>query len=286
MDAVALSPDGRTYVTAQRLGRRYVLRLHSTTGDRTPRALPPLPLPVSRDPAEPVVPQDTMPLLAFSPDGTALAYGVSAPGRSATAQPVRIWDLRRGRVATTLDLPGDALVGIALGPAGRTLQTARSSLAAVLTGEIWDTATHRTTATLPPGTGAHLAVRPDGRLLVADNRTVSLPSARSTMIDLVRGGTRRDLRPGLHGDVPGVQHDRLRHPGERRRSSTRRPSGRPGDQHRRRVVDERPLQHLPLHGPALRADPLAGRMSHARGEAALEAFEGGPLTWCRAARVS
>ncbi|MFF6805606.1 hypothetical protein [Streptomyces sp. NPDC012616] len=188
VDAVALSPDGRTYVTAQRLGRRYVLRLHSTAGDRTPRALPPLPLPVSRDPAEPVVPQDTLPLLAFSPDGTALAYGVSAPGRSATAQPVRIWDLRRGRVATTLDLPGDALVGIALGPAGHTLQTARSSLAAVLTGEMWDTATHRTTATLPPGTGAHLAVRPDGRLLVADNRTVSLPSARSTMIDLVRGG--------------------------------------------------------------------------------------------------
>ncbi|MFE9448947.1 hypothetical protein [Streptomyces sp. NPDC006739] len=62
-------------------------------------------------------------MLASSPDGTALAYGVSAPGREAAvaARPVTVWDTARRRSRAMLDLPGDPLLEAALGPGGRTL---------------------------------------------------------------------------------------------------------------------------------------------------------------------
>ncbi|MDX3733299.1 nSTAND1 domain-containing NTPase [Streptomyces caniscabiei] len=193
LDSVLLSPDGRTLATAERTGDtgiRVRLRdalphalLRSNGGSpagavlRTP---PPLPLPVSRDPEQPVVARDTTPLLAFSPDGGTLAYGVSAAGRPVASQRFVLWDLARGRVRTTLDLTtrqsDGAVVTLALGPGGRTLYATRTSGVGGLVDEVWDTARHRQTAVYPDVTDPGLAVRPDGRLLVTADRSMRLSS--------------------------------------------------------------------------------------------------------------
>ncbi|MGW2565412.1 nSTAND1 domain-containing NTPase [Streptomyces sp. NPDC001537] len=188
LDAVAASPDGRTYATAERSGGRYLFRLRATADDRLLSTLPPVDVPAARDP-DPVNPVDPVPLLAFSPDGTALAYGVPAPGQEVVSQSFTVWDIARHRVRSTLVLTGDSVVKTALGPGGRTLYAARSSLrpGGDLYGEVWDTAARRRTARLPGLAGVHLAVRPDGRLLVGDGRLAGLPSAKVTSRDLVQG---------------------------------------------------------------------------------------------------
>ncbi|MCX5247541.1 helix-turn-helix domain-containing protein [Streptomyces sp. NBC_00201] len=184
---VRFSPDGRTYATAERTGDRYVFRLHATTDDRVLRTLPPVRVPVSKDPTLPAVPADTLSLAAFSPDGTRFAYGVSAPGRLVVAQPVHIWDVPHGRAVTSLDLPGGALIDIALGPDGRTLSAARTPDIGDLADEVWDVSRRHRTTVLNGVTGSHLAVRPDGELLVGDGRAVRLPSGRAGGHDLVQG---------------------------------------------------------------------------------------------------
>ncbi|QNP68653.1 hypothetical protein IAG44_03685 [Streptomyces roseirectus] len=78
-DGVRLSPDGRAYAVARRTGGHYTVTLRATSDGRLLRTLPPAAVPVSTDPALPVDPAGTLPLLAFSPDGTRFAYGVSAP---------------------------------------------------------------------------------------------------------------------------------------------------------------------------------------------------------------
>jgi WD40 repeat protein len=188
LDAVGFSPDGRTYATAERSGDRYLFRLRATADDRLTSALPPVNVPVLRDP-DPAIPVAPLPLLAFSPDGTALAYGVSAPRREAVAQSFTVWDIARHRVRSTMDLPGDPVVKAALGPGGRTLYAARTSLrpGGDLYGEAWDTAARRRTAVLPGLASVHLAVRPDGGLLVGDGRLARLPSAKVARRDLVQG---------------------------------------------------------------------------------------------------
>jgi WD40 repeat protein/transcriptional regulator with XRE-family HTH domain len=191
LDNVLLSPDGRTLATADRSGSNYRFQLLDTRDGHVLRTLPPPPFPVSRDPADPVVPQDTMSLMAFSPDGTTLAYGVSAPGREAAPQRFTVWDLARSRARTTLDLAtpksAAAVVSLALGPGGRTLYTTRTPLIGELSDEVWDTAHHRRTAVLSGLAGSHLAVRPDGGLLVGDNHTARLPSGTVTGRNLVQG---------------------------------------------------------------------------------------------------
>ncbi|WP_310727253.1 hypothetical protein [Streptomyces sp. N2A] len=157
--AVRFSPDGRTYATAERSGTRYLFRLRATADDRLLSTLPPADVPVSRDPSLPVVPRNTLAVLSFSPDGTALAYGVSAPGREAVAQPITVWDVAHHRARATLDLPGDPVLGTALGPGGRTLYAARTQVVGDLYDEAWDTTARRRTAVLPGLTSAHLAVR-------------------------------------------------------------------------------------------------------------------------------
>ncbi|MDW8805803.1 hypothetical protein P1P68_13675 [Streptomyces scabiei] len=189
LDNALLSPDGNTLATAERSGERYRFHLRDTRDGHLLRTLPSVPLPVSRDPTLPVVPQDTMPLMAFSPDGTALAYGVSAPGREAAPQRFTVWDLTRDRARTTLDLASQAAsasVALALGPEGRTLYATRSSAIDKLSGEVWDTAHHRRTAVLP-AVGSHLAVRPDGRLLVGDDQFARLPSGSVQAHGLIHG---------------------------------------------------------------------------------------------------
>ncbi|QOV36986.1 hypothetical protein IM697_00465 [Streptomyces ferrugineus] len=191
LDGVWLSPDGRTLATARRTGDTYRFELRETREGRLLKTLPPTPLPVSRDPSRSVRPEDTLPLLAFTSDGKALAYAVSAPGYEASPQRLTIWDVSRGRVRTTLDLATKASAGavitIALGPDAGTLHLTRTPAIGELTNETWDIARHRRTAVLTGLSSSHLAVRPDDGLLVGDNRTASLPGGRGTGRDLVQG---------------------------------------------------------------------------------------------------
>ncbi|WP_405724416.1 AAA family ATPase [Streptomyces sp. NBC_00028] len=198
MDAVLLSPDGRTLATARRTGDDYSVELRDTDDGRRLRTLPAPRLPVSTDPTLPVSPQDTSALLAFTPDGKALAYGVSAPSSETSRQPLTIWDLAKGRTRTTLDLAmtgsTGAVVTIALGPDARTLYAARAALTTTGAGavgtmsdEVWDTAHDRRTAVLPALSSGSLAARPDGRLLVGDNRIAVLPAGRISGKALVQG---------------------------------------------------------------------------------------------------
>ncbi|MGW6905925.1 nSTAND1 domain-containing NTPase [Streptomyces sp. NPDC054940] len=191
MDKVLLSPDGRTLATARRTGEDYRVELRATRDGRLLRTLPPPPLPVSRDPSRPVYPEYTTPLLAFGPDGRTLAYGVSAQGYEASPQRVTIWDVTKGSARTTLDLAtatsAGAVVTLALGPRARTLYATRFTDTGHLSNEVWDTAGHRRTAVLPLLSSSHLAVSPDGGLLVGDNRTAALPGGKVTGRDLVQG---------------------------------------------------------------------------------------------------
>ncbi|MGQ4390151.1 nSTAND1 domain-containing NTPase [Streptomyces sp. SAS_270] len=187
IDDVRFSPNGRTYATAERTGDHYVFRLLATADGRVLRTLPPMPMPVSTDPAQPVVPGDTLPLQAFSPDGTRFGYGISAPGRDAVHQPFTVWDIPHGRATAALDLPGAAVFGMALGPEGRTLYAARGTSVGGVADEVWNTAGRRRTTVVNGVTAGHLAIRPDGRLLVGDGRVLRLPSGRVAGHDLVQG---------------------------------------------------------------------------------------------------
>ncbi|MCF1598728.1 nSTAND1 domain-containing NTPase [Streptomyces muensis] len=190
---VRLAPDGRTLATAEHTntGTGYRFRLRSTRDDHTVRTLPAPPAPVARAGTDPVIPGDTLALTAFSPDGALFAYGVSAPGREATAQRITIWDVRRAKVRATLDLitadETGPVINLALGSGGRTLYAVRTPEIGDLADEVWDTASRRRTSVVTGLTSSHLAVRPDGRLLVGDNRVARLPKGTVAGKDLVQG---------------------------------------------------------------------------------------------------
>ncbi len=192
LDNVLIGPDGRTFATARRTGDTYRFELRDTGDGRLLKALPPTPLPVPRDPSQPVHPEHTVPLLAFAPDGKTLAYTVSVPGGDASSQRLTIWDVARGRVRTALDLatekPTGAVTAIALGPDAGALHLTRTLATGKPSNETWDVARQRRTAVLTGLSSRHLAVRPDSGLLVGDNRTAGLPGGRATRRDLVQGG--------------------------------------------------------------------------------------------------
>ncbi|MCF1592551.1 AAA family ATPase [Streptomyces muensis] len=176
--ATSLSTDGRTLATAVRDGSHYRFQLRDTRDGRVLRTLPSPSLPVSRDDTKPVVLQNTMPLLAFSPDSTALAYGVSAPNMETASQQLTVWDMPHSRTRARLDLStptsAAAVIAIALAPGGHTLYAARTpSGLEELSNETWAVDRHRRTGVLPGRAGQYLAVRPDGRLLAGEERAVS-----------------------------------------------------------------------------------------------------------------
>ncbi|MET8982675.1 hypothetical protein ABZX85_44570 [Streptomyces sp. NPDC004539] len=193
---VLLSPDARTLATATRVGNHYRFELRDTRDGHVVRTLPSQPLPLSRERSLPA-PHGSRPLMAFSPDGTAFAYGVVATDGRVAPQRFTVWDLSKNRARTTLDLaPGAAdssIEALALGPGGRTLCVTRIPNRLEQSTEAWDTARHRRTTLLTAPShiqglvGNHLAVRPDGRLLVADNHTAALPAGPIDTHDLVQG---------------------------------------------------------------------------------------------------
>ncbi|MEU9330886.1 hypothetical protein AB0D91_45365 [Streptomyces canus] len=229
-----LSPDGRTLATAELphsrlrsngrtpIGTHYRFQLRDTRDGHVLRTLPAPPLPVLPDRTPQVGAPDTMPVMAFSTDGTALAYGVSAPYAEAAPQHITVWDMTHDRARTALDLvpPTSAagVVAIALGPGGRTLYTVRNPSPSRWSSEAWDTVRHRRPAVLPGPAGPQLAVRPDGRLLAGDERVVR--AGKATARDLVQGDqiTALDFAPdgsrlaagGLTGRV-GLWDGTLRH---------------------------------------------------------------------------
>ena len=205
VDDVRFSPDGRTYATAKRTGDHYLFRLHATSDGRVLHTFPPVAVPVSAVHASPTVPADTLPLMAFGPAGTRFTYGVSAPGRTAVAQPFGVWDVTHRRALASLDLPGGAVVAVTLGPdGGHALHAVRTTALGELADETWDFARARRTAVLTGVTGNHLAVRPDGGLLVGEGRVAALPSGRSTGHDLVQGGQIGALAFGVDGSTLAV----------------------------------------------------------------------------------
>ncbi|MGW1779476.1 nSTAND1 domain-containing NTPase [Streptomyces sp. NPDC002143] len=217
LDGVLLSPDGRTLATARRSGSRYRFELRATRDGRLLRALPAPSMPVSDDPALPVVPQDTAPLMTFSPDGGSFAYGIAVAGRQASPQRFTVWDVHHDWRQSSLDLStsaaGTAVVTLALDAGGRTLYTTRTPDIGMLSNEAWDTASHRRTSVVT-GTdlaSLHLAVRPDGGLLVGDNRSARLPGGTGTPKDLVQGEEINALAfsPGGSGLAAGDKTGRV-----------------------------------------------------------------------------
>ncbi|MFI6936691.1 helix-turn-helix domain-containing protein [Streptomyces sp. NPDC050287] len=182
VSAALLSPDGRTLATAEQSAGGYAFRLRDTGDGRLLRTLPAAPLFGADHGAGPATDAVPLPLMAFSPDGTAFAYGVSASGGGASAQSLALWDLARARLRTTLDLaPSRAAAAeyIALGPGGRLLVAVRDQSARQI-GETWDTTTGRRTAVLGDMNPAAPALRPDGRLLIDGDRLTTLSSGTRT----------------------------------------------------------------------------------------------------------
>ncbi|MFF7736307.1 helix-turn-helix domain-containing protein [Streptomyces sp. NPDC007984] len=192
---VRLAPDGRTLVTAERRGAGYRFQLHDTSDGHVVRTLPSPPLPVAPPGTDPVAAADTSVLTAFSPGGGLLAYGVSAPGLDVASQRITVWDLRRHRARDTLDLAATdsatgwaaSVTGLALGPGGPALYAVRTSTGGASTDEVWNLGSHRRDFVVSGLTSSRLAVRPDGGLLVGDNRVARLPDPSVTGKSLVQG---------------------------------------------------------------------------------------------------
>ncbi|MFF4014797.1 hypothetical protein [Streptomyces sp. NPDC001843] len=183
------SPDGRLIATARVAGDTAEFELRSTAGARM-SSLPSAHCESQDDGDECEI------HLTFSPDGRVFAYGTTtADGPSLRGRPewIRVWDVRRRRETSSLDITAadrDAPLGddAVLGPGGHSLWVYRSSADE---WEQWDVHTGRRIAhhtIRRPGrrpsvweTGAHsMALRPDGRLLVASHAAlVALPSGRS-----------------------------------------------------------------------------------------------------------
>ncbi|MET9971971.1 WD40 repeat domain-containing protein, partial [Streptomyces sp. NPDC006356] len=119
-DTSLLAPDGRTLATAELIGARYQFVLRDNRDGHESRMSVPAPLPVLPDrEGGPVRGRSARPLMAFSPDGTTFAYGVSVADGVAT-QRVTVRDVPHARVLTTVDLargrPAEGVVTLALGP--------------------------------------------------------------------------------------------------------------------------------------------------------------------------
>ncbi|WTZ37814.1 hypothetical protein OG241_02850 [Streptomyces sp. NBC_01390] len=179
---VVLSPDGRTFATAEFTHDHYLVRLCGTADGRVVHTFPPLSATMPS-----IDPLDIDVLLVFSTDGTRLGYGVTAAGHTLRTHSLTVWDVPHERVVTTLDLPGASVAEAALGPQGRTLHLTRLGDDDLMFGEVWDTRSRRRIK-VPAGPAVQYpTLRGDGRLLAGDGVVARPPSWRASALDLVGG---------------------------------------------------------------------------------------------------
>ncbi|MFF4506210.1 helix-turn-helix domain-containing protein [Streptomyces sp. NPDC001401] len=134
LDHQTLSPDGRLLATAERHGDGYRFRLYDTRTGRVAAGLPAIE--VSARPTEAGA---AAPLMAFSPDSRAFAYGIGHPETSGAR--FVVWDATTHRVQAAVHPDGPAAVrSIALTPGGRKLLLSRATPTGSPTGEVWNTA--------------------------------------------------------------------------------------------------------------------------------------------------
>ncbi|MEU3570325.1 hypothetical protein AB0E96_18155 [Kitasatospora sp. NPDC036755] len=182
--AAVFSPDGRTLATvlAHEEDSSYSIQLRDPRGGGQ---VVDLPVGSCLPPWEGTRLSFSCPVvMAFRPDGGAFAYGV-VDRRQPTAPPrVSVWDVSAGRTTGALDLAApDRRVAvevnaIAFTPDGRSLLVSRMPREEAV--EVWDIAGGARTRVISGIGGEQLAVRPDGRLLVAShNQVADLPAGRA-----------------------------------------------------------------------------------------------------------
>ncbi|MEU0165445.1 helix-turn-helix domain-containing protein [Streptomyces iakyrus] len=146
VDAIALSPDGRTLATHSGDG---TVRIWELPGGRVLRTLF-------------TGHNTTSEAAAFSPDGRTLAAATSG----GTGAVVSLWDPATGRKLRTLTVPDGSVRGMDFSPDGRAV--AVSSPAAV---RVWDVATGRKRHSFTGRTDPEaVAFGPDGRTVAAMSR--------------------------------------------------------------------------------------------------------------------
>ncbi|SER12285.1 WD40 repeat [Streptomyces sp. yr375] len=193
-DAAALSPDGSVVAVVNRTGDGYRFALRATRTGAVLAGPPPLPAAEGLDPGAGAA----TPLLAFSPDGRALAISGTTSAHGAPRQRFTVWDVPARKVLASLDLPAAAdhpTFGIALGPAGRTLLASgfAGDSAQVVVWAAGSGTLHRKGA-LPGFSSETVAVRPDGRLLAgSQDQYAALPAGPVTGRALSEGREVRAL---------------------------------------------------------------------------------------------
>ncbi|MGW1993680.1 nSTAND1 domain-containing NTPase [Embleya sp. NPDC001921] len=112
--------------------------------------------------------------LAFGADGRRLVHGTGDSAR------LSLWDTVERRETSTVDLAvlgGEPVSAVAFGPDDRTLLLSHNPGNDEPTVLEWDIATRTATRTIAGAGGNHLALRPDGRMLITGRgQVVGLPS--------------------------------------------------------------------------------------------------------------
>ncbi|GAA2653518.1 helix-turn-helix domain-containing protein [Streptomyces vastus] len=176
-EASVLSPDGAALATVTRSGSGYRFELRSTLPHSRLRSSGGTPMGTVLADARlgplPSVSEEETPLLAFSPDGSALAVADTKSSGASLRLRFTVWDVQEHKVRTVIDTSGAAdrpATTLAVGPGGRTLLAARSDAQSDSYGtEIWDTENHRRSGTVQGFSGEVLAARSDGDLLVGSD---------------------------------------------------------------------------------------------------------------------